>query len=85
MPHPQTAPKKQFYGNINLDPVKAKMEFATIVDEVVQQFTAKLGVDVTISVEVQAKNSKGFDEALQRTIKENCNVLKFGSAEFEEE
>lgn len=61
------------------------MEFDTIVDEVVQHFTAKLGVDVTISVEVQAKNSKGFDEPLQRTIKENCNVLKFGSAEFEEE
>ena len=82
---PVTAVKKQFYGNINLDPVKAKMDFATIVDEVVQQFTAKLGVDVSISIEIQAKSSDGFDEALQRTIKENCNVLRFGNAEFEEE
>jgi len=84
-PAMQTAIRKQFYGNINLDPLKAKMDFATIVDEVVQQFTAKLGVDVSISVEIQAKSKDGFDEGLQRTIKENCNVLKFGSAEFEED
>ncbi len=81
----QTAAKRQFYGNIDLDPVKAKMGFATIVDEVVQQFTAKLGVDVSISVEIQAHSKDGFDEALQRTIKENCNVLRFSSSEFEEE
>lgn len=81
----QTAIRKQFYGNIDLDPVKAKMDFATIVDEVVEQFTAKLGVEVSISVEIQAKSKNGFDEALQRTIKENCNTLKFSNSEFEEE
>ena len=77
--------KKQFYGTISLDPVKAKFDFANIVDEVVQQFTAKLGVDVSISVEIQARSKDGFDESLQRTIKENCNVLKFSNAEFEDE
>ena len=76
--------RKQFYGTISLDPVKAKMDFATIVDEVVQQFTSRLGVDVSISVEIQAKSRDGFDEALQRTIKENCNVLRFSNAEFED-
>jgi hypothetical protein len=76
--------KKQFYGTISLDPVKAKMDFATIMDEVVQQFTAKLGVDVTISVEIEAKSNAGFDEGLQRTVKENCNVLRFSNVEFEE-
>ena len=78
-----TVTKKQFYGSINLDPIKAKMDFANIVDEVVQQFTAKLGVEVRISVEIQATLATGFDEALQRSVKENCNVLKFGNAEFE--
>lgn len=71
----QTSVKKQFYGNIGLDPVKARLDFATIVDEVVQQFTAKLGVEVSISGEIQARSKEGFDETLQRTIKENCNVL----------
>jgi aspartate aminotransferase-like enzyme len=80
-----TATKKQFYGTISLDPVKAKMDFATIMDEVVQQFTAKLGVNVKISVEIKASSRDGFDESMQRTVKENCNVLRFNSAEFEEE
>jgi predicted AAA+ superfamily ATPase len=75
--------KKQFYATATLDPVKAKMTFATIVDEVVEQFSAKVGVDVTISVEIRATSQNGFDDGTQRTVKENCNVLKFGSAEFE--
>jgi hypothetical protein len=77
--------KRHFYATTNLDPVKAKMDFATIMDEVVEQFNAKLGVDVTISVEIEAKCKDGFDESMQRTIKENCNVLKFTNAEFEED
>ena len=75
--------KKQFYGTIDLDPIRSKMQFSEIVDEVIQQFTAKLGVDVEISLEVRAASRDGFDESVQRTIKENCNVLKFGNAEFE--
>jgi predicted AAA+ superfamily ATPase len=78
--------KKHFYGTINLDPVKAKMDFATIVDEVIEQFTAKYGVEVKISVEIQATSNKdGFDDAMQRAVKENCRVLRFGNAEFEGE
>jgi hypothetical protein len=73
----------QFYASTDLDPVKAKMDFALLVDEVVQQFTAKLGVEVKISIEIQASSKAGFDDGLQRAIKENCNVLKFKSAEFE--
>ena len=77
--------KTHFYGTAALDPVKAKMDFATLMDEVVQHFTAQLGVDVTISVEIEATKKAGFDESLQRTIKENCNVLRFSSSEFEED
>ncbi|WP_347909851.1 DUF499 domain-containing protein [Pseudomonas grandcourensis] len=73
----------QFYASADLDPVKAKMDFALLVDEVIQQFTARLGVDVKISIEIQATSKTGFDDGLQRAIKENCNVLKFKSAEFE--
>ena len=76
--------KKLFYSNVSLDPVKAKIDFATIVDEVVQQFTTKQGVDVKISVEIIAETKVGFDEGLRRSVKENCKVLKFVNAEFEE-
>lgn len=60
------------------------MQFADIVDEVVQQFTTQTGVKVRIAFEIQADSSAGFDDGLQRAVKENCKVLRFGNAEFEE-
>ena len=77
--------KKQFYGTVEIDPVMAKMKFADIVDEIVEQFTAKHDVEVRISVEIQAKSEEGFDEGLQRSIKENSNALSFVSSEFDNE
>ena len=75
--------KKQFYGSVELDPILAKKQFADLVDEVIQQFTMRTGVKVTIAVEIQAESINGFDDGLQRAVKENCNVLKFKNAEFE--
>ncbi|MBP9218071.1 MAG: ATP-binding protein [Sterolibacterium sp.] len=82
-PNSQSA-NKQFYGSIELDPIRAKQQFADLVDEVVQQFTIRPGVKVRIAIEIQAESSTGFDDGLQRTVKENCNVLRFKNAEFEE-
>ena len=74
-----------FYATINLDPIKAKFDFAQIVDEVVQHFTTKPSATVTISVEIRAEDATGFDDSTQRVVRENCTVLKFSSAEFEGE
>jgi hypothetical protein len=75
--------KKQFYGSIELNPILAKKQFADLVDEVVQQFTIRTGVKVKIAIEIRAESMTGFDDSLQRGVKENCNVLKFKNAEFE--
>lgn len=80
--HPASV-RKRFYGSIDLDPILAKKQFADLVEEVVQQFTTRSGVKVRISIEIQAESATGFDDNLQRAVKENCNVLKFGSAAFE--
>jgi hypothetical protein len=40
-------------------------------------------VKVKIAIEIQAESATGFDDGLQRAVKENCNVLKFKNAEFE--
>ena len=76
--------KKQFYGSIELDAIQAKKQFADLVDEVVLQFTSRPGVKVKIAIEIQAEAATGFDDGLQRAVKENCNVLRFKNAEFEE-
>jgi len=83
--YPQpTSQKKLFYASIDLDPRGPKASFAQIVEEVLNHFNLKPDASVTLSLEIHAETSKQFDEGFQRTIKENCNVLKFKSAEFED-
>ena len=82
-PQPTAAPKRRFYGSIDLDAVQAKKQFADMVDEVLLHFTAKPGVKVRVSIEVEAESAAGFDDGLQRVVKENCKTLKFKAAEFE--
>lgn len=77
--------KKRFYGNIEMNPVKAKLDFATIMDEVIHHFNLQPDADVTIRIDIEASSASGFDANLQRTVGENCRTLKFGAAEFEEE
>lgn len=81
---PPTVTKTRFYGSVTINPLTAKMQFPQIMDEVVQQFTTRTGVEVSISIEINASSATGFDEALQRAVKENCNVLKFGVSDFDE-
>ncbi len=55
----------QFSASVELDPLKAKMQFATLGDEVVQNFTVKHGVNLTTSIDIQASSSGGFDDSLR--------------------
>lgn len=80
-----TTRKKRFYGTIDLDPIRATGQFSELVQEVVQQFTEKRGVSVRIAIEIEAESSEGFDDGLQRAVRENCKVLNFKNAEFEED
>ena len=76
---------RRFFATITLDPLLAKKQFADIVDEIVQQFTTRVGDQVQISVDLHAQTAKGFDEGLERAVKENCRTLKFKSYGFEAE
>ena len=74
----------RFYGATTLDPITAKGQFITIMEEEVQNYTFKYGTTVTIRVEVQAEDASGFTDQVQRTVRENCRTLGFSSAEFED-
>ncbi len=80
---PATTNKKStFFGTVELDPVKAKLQFSDIAEEVLLLFTQKTGVKVRISLEIEAEASNGFDDGTQRSVRENCNQLKFKNHEF---
>lgn len=76
--------KTVFFGQVELDPVKAKLQFSDVAEEVLMLFTSKPGVKVKVSLEIQAEVSSGFDESTQRAARENCNQLKFKNYGFDE-
>jgi hypothetical protein len=82
-PVPPKPSKRRFYGSLELDPIQAKRQFSDIVDEVVLHFTSRPGAKVRVAIDIEANDASGFDDALQRAVKENCKVLKFKNAEFE--
>lgn len=74
---------KRYYNVLNLEPIQAKRQFADLADEILQQFTVRPGVNVTITVEIQAESPIGFDAGIQRAVTENCTTLKFPPGSFE--
>ncbi|UUZ46678.1 hypothetical protein LP420_22510 [Massilia sp. B-10] len=85
MPAPAAAAKKRmFFGTVDLDPIKAKLQFSDVAEEVLMLFTQKPGVKVRISIEIEAESPTGFDDGVQRAVRENCNQLKFKNQAFEE-
>ena len=80
---PPVQKKRRFIGRVELDPINAKTNFSDIVDELIQHFTVKTGVRVKITIDIEAEAEAGFDEDLQRTVRENSSALQFKEAEFE--
>lgn len=80
-----TATKKTtFFASVELDPIKAKLQFSDVAEEVLMLFTQKPGVKVRVSLEIEAEAPSGFDDGIQRSVRENCNQLKFKNHSFEE-
>lgn len=78
------AKKTKFFGSVELDPVKAKLQFSDVVEEVIMLFTQKPGVKVKISIEIEAESPSAFDAAVQRSVSENCDQLKFRNHDFDD-
>ncbi len=81
---PKTAKKKVFFGTVELDPVRSKLQFSDVADEVIMLFSQRSDVRVKITVEIEAESDSGFDDGVQRAVRENCNQLKFKNGSFEE-
>ena len=76
---------KRFFGNVRLDPQWASLQFSQIGEEVLQHLAALEGTEVEVAVEIQTRGKTGFEETLQRTVRENANTLGFDNHSFEED
>ena len=84
-PSPQPPkPKTRYYGSVQIDPQRAMRDLSQIADEVILRLASLPGADVSITVEIEAAQPEGFDEATVRTINENSHTLNFNSHDFEE-
>ena len=68
----------RFYAQFELDSVRGVKQLADILEHV----TARLG-SVRITVEVEADEPGGFDEAARRIVTENAHNLGAKAAEFD--
>jgi predicted AAA+ superfamily ATPase len=76
--------KTRFFGVVELDPVTAKRDFATVVDEVLLHFTTVAGAKVRLRVDLEVEAAAPFSDAVMRTVSENARSLRFKGAEFED-
>jgi len=76
---------KRFHGTAVLDPDDLNGSMAALVQEVIEHFQSKLGTEVRVTVDIEARHGSGFDAQAVRTVRENSKSLKFTLAEFEDE
>ena len=83
MPSLAESCKTRFFGTVELDPVRAQLQFAEIQRELIHHLQTAANARVRIRVDIEAENADGYDEAGVRTVKENARALGFGEAEFD--
>jgi hypothetical protein len=76
---------KRFHGTVQVDPLDPISAFTEIVSNVIEQFTAVYGTQVTITIDVEARRKDKLDLKLVRVVKENAATLGFKTADFEED
>jgi len=77
--------KKRFYAAKELNPQRARLDFNEVLEDVLMQLTSRHSAFVNISIEIQAMDSSGFDEATQKTLQASCSKLSFKSSDFADE
>ncbi len=77
--------KKRFFGSIDINPNAPLHKMQEVVNELIMHFSQRADTKVKISIEIEAEcqDEKGFDTNVVRTVSENANVLGFKVKEFE--
>jgi hypothetical protein len=79
---PKPVPSKtRYYGQFNLDSVRAIKQLGEIMESVVEHLS-KGGGNTTLTIEINSE-AAGFDDRTQRVVKENAAQLGVKSQEFE--
>ena len=76
---------RRFYGTVDIDPMRAGRDAASIAESVIQHLGLEKDAEVKVTIEIIANMPNGAGERTIRTVSENCKTLKFKQFDFEEE
>jgi hypothetical protein len=74
----------RFYGKVSIDATRAGRDSSKVAEEVISQFTSKIGTKVKVTLHIEVEMDNGADEKLIRDVSENCKSLHFDVYDFEE-
>jgi uncharacterized protein len=64
-----------FFGTIELDPVKGALQYSTIAAEIVTLFSRLPDARLRIKVDIEVEDAAGFDVETVRAVRENARTL----------
>ncbi|MEV0106231.1 Swt1 family HEPN domain-containing protein [Nocardia sp. NPDC050799] len=81
---PQVTRNARFIARFNVDPDSSiEEQLATVVREVLDRLHG--GADTfDVTLDIEAERFDGFDDAVVRTVSENCRTIGFSRARFED-
>jgi hypothetical protein len=85
-PEPDAKPRgrTRFFGSKRLQADRYASDFKKLADEILTPLAATPGVRLTVTIEIEATTTDGFDDAKVRTVSENASTLNFEQSGFEE-
>jgi predicted AAA+ superfamily ATPase len=75
----------RFHGSVELDQTRVGRDAGRIAEELISHLAGLPGVDVRVTLEIEADIPEGVPESIVRTVTENARTLKFRAQGFEEE
>jgi hypothetical protein len=83
-PESQVLIVSHYHGEVSIDPEHIFSELGRVSEEVIRKFTALIGYDIRIKLEIDVRGRQGFDEATIRAVEEKTRALKFTHSSFDE-
>jgi predicted AAA+ superfamily ATPase len=82
-PDPNTLKNTRFFGHVETDATRFFRATDDIEKEILKHLNSIKGVNVKITIHIEAGNKEGFTPDTERTLRENGKTLGFGDVEFQ--
>jgi hypothetical protein len=74
---------RRFFGVLRLDPERFQRDFNGLSNEILQPLAALDGVELEVTVEIQARRADAFPDDKIRVLSENARTLKLNQSGFD--